>query len=617
MALATQAADEMVKEYLLFRGLTAIHTAFEKESQKDKDKVENIVLHLLSLISNSDLEGFSSFWDHILKRFVAKANKDFSISARKIEISLRRYYLVHCVESANTAKIREFFETAEGQAAEWQEWWLLPYIKSPETHPNFEQYFAKSWSDSITISLYNFLSSVLHSIPLPFLLQVQKPKPVPVSTASTPFVKVVPPSTASTEFSSEPPPRAEPQPVTPQAARPEFPRDDFLSSTPSRRAGEVESAFAKSPSSAVLDTTRPRTDTTAKGDAPAWAGTAAVIGSYNEHSASISLIAISPRGSFVASLDTANTLHFWSCPPGRIARRHHAALPVDDRAMCMTWIFPEDQRVAVALRSARVLVLGTHGLQAEEELVTIPDARDVAAMACSPTGALLACAAVENSEQQRGIVAFVDVASRSIIGRVFDAAPIVTVRFSSGGEQLVCGTSDGRVLVVDSMTQDVLHLWTAHPGAAVYDARPTADGSGVLSLGGDGLVLRTPLPIHRGRRSLLQLDMRLDLPPMPARPHGLHHLLVDAAEARLLVVQTVDDLSPDGVIEDGDGRAVLELHRMRDGERRSSCASEVTRMTRPTALDWCAHTSLRLLAAGFSDGRIDCYEIRDSMAPSF
>lgn len=52
-------------------------------------------------------------------------------------------------------------------------WWhcqVLPFVKSPETHPTFEIYFTRPWLDTFTLSLNNFLSTVLQNIPLPTLL---------------------------------------------------------------------------------------------------------------------------------------------------------------------------------------------------------------------------------------------------------------------------------------------------------------------------------------------------------------------------------------------------------------------------------------------------------------
>ena len=47
---------------------------------------------------------------------------------------------------------------------------VLPFVKSPDTHPTFEMYFTRPWLDTFTLSLNNFLSTVLQNIPLPTLL---------------------------------------------------------------------------------------------------------------------------------------------------------------------------------------------------------------------------------------------------------------------------------------------------------------------------------------------------------------------------------------------------------------------------------------------------------------
>ena len=49
-------------------------------------------------------------------------------------------------------------------------WFILPHIKHPEKHNEFEAYFNKNWSYSVQISLKNFLSTALCRFPRPKIL---------------------------------------------------------------------------------------------------------------------------------------------------------------------------------------------------------------------------------------------------------------------------------------------------------------------------------------------------------------------------------------------------------------------------------------------------------------
>lgn len=54
--------------------------------------------------------------------------------------------------------------------SEWEIWFTLPYLQNPATHPKFEVFFAKRWFHTLSISLKNFLATVLDQVPLPKLL---------------------------------------------------------------------------------------------------------------------------------------------------------------------------------------------------------------------------------------------------------------------------------------------------------------------------------------------------------------------------------------------------------------------------------------------------------------
>lgn len=47
---------------------------------------------------------------------------------------------------------------------------VLPYLKQPELDPQFRVFFSKSWAETFTLSLHNFLSTIFKSVPLPRIL---------------------------------------------------------------------------------------------------------------------------------------------------------------------------------------------------------------------------------------------------------------------------------------------------------------------------------------------------------------------------------------------------------------------------------------------------------------
>lgn len=66
--------------------------------------------------------------------------------------------------------LRDLFVTCGNRKQEWRDWFILPFVKNPETHPTFETFFTRAWLETFTLSLHNFLNTVFHNLPLPTLL---------------------------------------------------------------------------------------------------------------------------------------------------------------------------------------------------------------------------------------------------------------------------------------------------------------------------------------------------------------------------------------------------------------------------------------------------------------
>ncbi|RXM94433.1 WD repeat-containing protein 91 [Acipenser ruthenus] len=104
MGSAVERTDELVREYLIFRGFTSSLRHLDVEIKADKEK------------------GF---------------------------------------RTARSEKTQEFFQKQaqelQGQT-EWRDWFVLPFIPSPELNSIFAPYFSRQWADTFLVSLHNFLS---------------------------------------------------------------------------------------------------------------------------------------------------------------------------------------------------------------------------------------------------------------------------------------------------------------------------------------------------------------------------------------------------------------------------------------------------------------------------
>ncbi|XP_028391041.1 WD repeat-containing protein 91-like [Dendronephthya gigantea] len=177
MAAAVQALDEIIREYLLFRGFANTLKIFEAELKNDRDKsfrVHKIVEQLTSFVQQYDLGGIREYWSYLKRRFFSRLDSVHLHNAYKLEKCLYRFYLVNAVQTSRPDKVTDFFEKMASELqnqADWKEWFVLPFLKNPEQNPSLEMYFSPLWQETFPLSLHNFLNAIFQSMPLPRLLK--------------------------------------------------------------------------------------------------------------------------------------------------------------------------------------------------------------------------------------------------------------------------------------------------------------------------------------------------------------------------------------------------------------------------------------------------------------
>ncbi|XP_076241526.1 WD repeat-containing protein 91 isoform X2 [Calliopsis andreniformis] len=175
-----QYVDELVKEYLLFRGFTQTLRAFDNDLKAEKEKgfrVDKIVDQLMQHIYNYDLTSLRELWGHLDVRMFSRLESHFTPAVRKLENSVLKMYLVNAAVNNKPDRIQEFFVkmTPELQGhSEWKEWFAFPFVKNPEDNPVYSVHFSRQWQDTMLLSLHNFLSIIFQCMPLPTLLQIDE-----------------------------------------------------------------------------------------------------------------------------------------------------------------------------------------------------------------------------------------------------------------------------------------------------------------------------------------------------------------------------------------------------------------------------------------------------------
>ncbi|XP_026550172.1 WD repeat-containing protein 91 isoform X1 [Notechis scutatus] len=179
MAAAVERVDELVREYLVFRGFTATLKQLDAEIKADKEKgfrVDKIVDQLLQFVHNYDLAALREYWSYLDRRLFSRLEDMYRPTVNKLKISLYRYYLIHAVQANRNDKIQEFFlkQASELQnQTEWKDWFVLPFIPNPDANPNFAMYFSRRWIDIFIVSLHNFLSVLFQCMPVPVIMNFE------------------------------------------------------------------------------------------------------------------------------------------------------------------------------------------------------------------------------------------------------------------------------------------------------------------------------------------------------------------------------------------------------------------------------------------------------------
>ncbi|XP_066145739.1 WD repeat-containing protein 91 [Euwallacea fornicatus] len=175
-----QYLEELIREYLVFRGFASTLKSFEAELKVDKEKsfrVDKIIEQLMQFISNYDLIGLRDLWTHLDNHIFNKLESHFSPSVKKLENAVLKLYVINAVTNNKPDKVIDFFLklTPELQnQTEWKDWFALPYIKNPEENPTFAFQCTKQWQDSLLVSLHNFLASVFQYMPVPTLAHYEE-----------------------------------------------------------------------------------------------------------------------------------------------------------------------------------------------------------------------------------------------------------------------------------------------------------------------------------------------------------------------------------------------------------------------------------------------------------
>uniref|UniRef100_A0A673HGN7 WD repeat-containing protein 91 n=1 Tax=Sinocyclocheilus rhinocerous TaxID=307959 RepID=A0A673HGN7_9TELE len=533
MASAVERTDDLVREYLIYRGFTSTLKHLDSEIKADKEKgfrVDKIIDQLQQLIQSYDLTGLKEYWAYLDRRLFSRLEDVYRPTVNKLRTSLYRFYLIHTVQMKNTEKTQEFFlkQVLELQAQpEWRDWFALPFIPAPEQNPSFSPYFSRQWADTFLVSLHNFLSVLFQSSPQPVLLsfdsEVQRIKTVQEENEelrqmvrSSLFSSSVGLVSYSAKAKDLPSAKDLKMPTVSTATVDlttghsrqrrqhdhEKERKQLLSRLPQQSSEKKTDSDPDAQTEALPD----QTDSTNQTRVCEVGGASVEQPfiklsqeEYGEHHSSIMHCRVDCSGRRVASLDVDGVVKVWAFNP---IMQTKATIMSKSPLLSLEWAAKPDRLLLLGSGVGTVKLYDTEAKKSLYEM-SIDDVHPrILSLACSPSGTSFVCAAAAQAAHS-GVVMEGDArVSAPVSGQLLlwdtktvkqqlqfalEPGPVAIncTAFNHNGNLLVTGAADGMIRLFDMQRYESALSWKAHDGE-VYSVEFSYDENTVFSIGEDG-----------------------------------------------------------------------------------------------------------------------------------
>uniref|UniRef100_A0A8C9VPG1 WD repeat-containing protein 91 n=1 Tax=Scleropages formosus TaxID=113540 RepID=A0A8C9VPG1_SCLFO len=543
MGSAVERTDDMVREYLTFRGFTSTLKLLDAEIKADKEKgfrVDKIIDQLHQFIQAYDLSALKEYWGYLDRRLFCRLEDVYRPTVNKLRTSLFRYYLVHTVQSNRIEKTQEFFhkQGLELQGhAEWRDWFILPFIQSPEQNPVFSPYFTRQWADTFLVSLHNFLSvlfqqrNALTNSPHPVLLSfdAEVQRTISLQEENEQLRQML--------FALQVEPRMKKDEEIVHHKLPPYVQNmdrlEYLGDQPpihsrQRRYQDHEKErkelFSKPLTQKGESTdTEPQPEGAADTpDVPSSQVQAVAEGAglveqpfiklsqeeYGEHHSSIMHCRVDCSGRRVASLDVDGVIKVWSFNP---MMQTKATIMSKSPLLSLEWATKPDRLLLLGSGVGTVRLYDTEAKKNLYELAVEEGYPRILSLACSPSGTSFVCSAAAHAARSGSLLEGANRPVAPVLGKLllwdtktvkqqlqFSLEPgpvaINCTAFNHNGNLLVTGAADGVIRLFDMQHYESAMSWKAHDGE-VYSVEFSYDENTVFSIGEDGKFIQWN--IHR------------------------------------------------------------------------------------------------------------------------
>ncbi|KAI9124232.1 hypothetical protein K1719_005532 [Acacia pycnantha] len=603
-----QYAEELVREFLIFKGFTNTLQTYETELRTDigkgfqVDKIMDLIFSVyIPKFQAEKLYGLLSFFKQYLSSSSSEAVLIGTLS--KLEASILRYYIVHALRVGRSDQVVDFFAMRGRELLErshdWTPWFAIPYIKNPHLDPEFHIYFSKEWFEAMRLSVGNFFYTNIHSKALleekeEQLIQLRSMEGSNDSSSilreegiytlkDTPDVcTTINPQLSQTEFSQD------------SVDGPSKNHSEFISSyygdDSTLQLGDLlENGKTGDASQNVHDGPHIENgeDVYVEEDFPE------VKVEHQEtflgHTSPISRCRFSASGNNIASASLDGTVRIWTYDSSTPASRN-ATIYCGTEILSLDWENKSDRLLLIGTSDACIKAWNVDAKRVVCDLNTTKTFPSVLDVKCSPVEPIFVSAAasgggVSNNLDNLGFASLTvwnmkTWKAMTVLPLGEDPPAITSLCFNHNGKILAASAIDGMIHMFDMSCGLQITGWPAHD-SSISSILFGPDETSIFSLGSDGKIFEWSLQ-NQGQILWSRNCSRLRYPG--DLKYCRHEMALDFSGKRLLVTS-------------GSVRApIYQVQGRRSGWRTLAHAASVT------TVDW--HPTLPIFLTGSADNSV-------------
>ncbi|XP_054789401.1 uncharacterized protein LOC129294952 isoform X5 [Prosopis cineraria] len=568
-----QYAEELVREFLIFRGFTNTLQTYESELQTDigkgfeVDKILDLIFSVyIPKFQAEKLVGLLSFF----KQYLSSSSEAVLIATlSKLEASILRYYIVHALQMGRRDRVVDFFAVRGNELLErshdWIPWFAIPYIKNPHLDPEFHIYFSKEWFEAMHLAVRNFFCEIFNGSRLPALLRISS------DTNTTNILK--------REI---------------RQLNLKLSQLQALLEEKEAQLSQLRSMEGSNDSSSILrEEAENGEDSYVEEDFPE------VKVEHQEtflgHTSPISRCRFSASGNNIASASLDGTVRIWTYDSSTPVSRN-ATIYCGTEILSLDWECKSDRLLLIGTSDGCVKAWNVDAKRVVCDLNTTETFPSVLDVKCSPVEPIFVSAAASGSVGSNNLdnLGFASLTvwnmktwkAMTVLPLGEDPPAITSLCFNHNGKILAASAIDGMIHMFDMSCGLQITGWPAHD-SSISSILFGPDETSIFSLGSDGKIFEWSLQ-NQGQilwsRSCNRLRYPGDL------KYCRHEMALDGSGRRLLVTS-------------GSVRApIYEVQGRQNGWRTLAHAASVT------TVDW--HPSLPIFLTGSADNSVRVTSLR-------